>query len=84
MAVASANWPAATSFGDLDAMGALSIWHLLAVAAVVTLLFGGSGRISGVMGDAAKGLRAFRAGLKDEASPDEAAAPPAARARIKA
>ncbi|HLZ74093.1 twin-arginine translocase TatA/TatE family subunit [Phenylobacterium sp.] len=51
-------------------MGALSISHVLAVAAVVTLLFGGRGRISGVMGDAAKGLRAFREGLKDEAPRD--------------
>jgi sec-independent protein translocase protein TatA len=64
-------------------MGALSIWHLLAVAAVATLLLGGRGRISSVMGDAAKGVRAFREGLKDEPSP-EPAAPAAASARIKA
>jgi sec-independent protein translocase protein TatA len=63
-------------------MGALSIGHILAIAAVVTLLFGGRGRISGVMGDAAKGLRAFRDGLKDEA-PQEDAAPPAARVRSR-
>jgi sec-independent protein translocase protein TatA len=53
-------------------MGALSIGHILAVVAVVTLLFGGRGRISGIMGDAAQGLRAFREGLKDEATPEAA------------
>jgi sec-independent protein translocase protein TatA len=77
---------AATESGDLDAMGALSIGHILAVAAVVTLLFGGRGRISGAMGDAAKGLRAFREGLKDEALQQETApppAPPVARTRVR-
>jgi sec-independent protein translocase protein TatA len=47
-------------------MGAFSIWHVLAVAVVALLLFGGRGKLSGIMGDAAKGIRAFRDGLKDE------------------
>ena len=41
---------------------------LYAVAAAViggTSLFGGKGKISNLMGDAAKGVRAFRDGLKD-------------------
>ena len=54
-------------------MGSLSIWHWLVVIAVVAVLFGGKGKISGVMGDFAKGIKAFKAGMKDE---DEAAAPP--------
>jgi sec-independent protein translocase protein TatA len=47
-------------------MGAFSIWHVMAVAVVALLLFGGRGKLSGIMGDAAKGIRAFRDGLKDE------------------
>ncbi|MFN4287237.1 MAG: twin-arginine translocase TatA/TatE family subunit [Brevundimonas sp.] len=43
-----------------------SIWQLLIVAALVLLLFGGRGKLSGLMGDAAKGIRAFRDGLKGE------------------
>ncbi|HEY3948545.1 twin-arginine translocase TatA/TatE family subunit [Phenylobacterium sp.] len=58
-------------------MGALSIWHILLIAAVALLLFGGRGKISSVMGDTAKGIRAFREGLKgeDEAHEEEAAEP---------
>ena len=47
-------------------MGALSIWHILAIAVVALLLFGGGGKISGIMGDAAKGIKAFKDGLKDD------------------
>jgi len=47
-------------------MGSFSIWHWLIVLVVVALLFGGRGRLSGIMGDAAKGIRAFRDGLKGE------------------
>ena len=47
-------------------MGSFSIWHWIVVIAVVALLFGGRGKLSGLMGDAAKGIRAFRDGLKDE------------------
>jgi sec-independent protein translocase protein TatA len=47
-------------------MGGLSIWHWLIVIAVVAVVFGGRGKLSGLMGDAAKGIRAFRDGLKGE------------------
>jgi sec-independent protein translocase protein TatA len=47
-------------------MGSFSIWHWLIVLVVFALLFGGRGKISSVMGDAAKGIRAFRDGLKNE------------------
>ena len=47
-------------------MGAMSWIHWVIVIAVVALLFGGRGKLSGIMGDAAKGIRAFRDGLKDE------------------
>jgi sec-independent protein translocase protein TatA len=51
-------------------MGGFSIWHLLIVAAVVLLLFGGGrGKISDFMGDFAKGIKNFKRGLSDEDVP---------------
>ena len=51
-------------------MGSFSPWHWLIIGAIVLLVFGGRGKLSGIMGDAAKGIRAFREGLKgDEAPP---------------
>jgi sec-independent protein translocase protein TatA len=58
-------------------MGGLSIWHLIFAAVVILLLFGGRGKISGIMGDTAKGIRAFREGLKGEEEAHEEEAPPA-------
>ena len=46
-------------------MGAMGIWHWVIVGLVVLLLFGGRGKLSGLMGDAAKGVKAFKDGLKD-------------------
>jgi sec-independent protein translocase protein TatA len=46
-------------------MGAMGPMHWLLVAVVALLLFGGRGKLSGLMGDAAKGIKAFREGLKD-------------------
>jgi sec-independent protein translocase protein TatA len=46
-------------------MGAFSIWHILALAVIVLLLFGGRGKISDLMGDVAKGIKSFRQGLND-------------------
>ena len=43
--------------------------QILLVAVVAILLFGGLGRISSIMGDMAKGIGAFRKGLKDEDKP---------------
>ena len=59
-------------------MGTFTIWHWLVVLVVVALVFGGRGRLSGIMGDAAKGIKAFREGLKGEeeqAKPEEPAKP---------
>jgi sec-independent protein translocase protein TatA len=58
-------------------MGGLAPWHILLIAIVVLLLFGGRGKLSGLMGDAAKGIRAFRDGLKGEETAPPPAAPPA-------
>lgn len=43
--------------------------QILLVVVVAVLLFGGRGRISSIMGDMAKGIGAFRKGLKDEEKP---------------
>jgi sec-independent protein translocase protein TatA len=52
-------------------VGSFSIWHWAIVAIIVLLLFGGRGKLSGLMGDAAKGVKAFKDGLKDEDKPQE-------------
>jgi len=59
-------------------MGSLSPWHLLILGLLLLLVFGGRGKLSGIMGDAAKGIKAFKDGLKDEDNKPEAAAPPPA------
>jgi sec-independent protein translocase protein TatA len=47
-------------------LGGMSWIHWVIVIGVVAVLFGGRGKLSGLMGDAAKGIRAFREGLKGE------------------
>jgi sec-independent protein translocase protein TatA len=66
-------------------MGSLSIWHVLFAVVVIALLFGGRGRISGIMGDTAKGIKAFREGLKgeEEAHEEEPPAKPLPKAASK-
>lgn len=46
-------------------MGGLAPIHWVFVAIVVLLVFGGRGKLSAMMGDAAKGVKAFKDGLKD-------------------
>jgi sec-independent protein translocase protein TatA len=46
-------------------MGSLSPWHLLVLGLILLLVFGGRGKISGIMGDAAKGIKAFKDGLDE-------------------
>jgi sec-independent protein translocase protein TatA len=55
-------------------MGSFSLMHWMIVLLIVLLLFG-AGKLPRVMGDFAKGIKAFKAGMKDEED-DEAAAPP--------
>ena len=50
-------------------MGGLSIWHILILALVAVVLFGGRGKISDLMGDFAKGIRSFRKGLTEDDPP---------------
>ena len=47
-------------------MGTLSPFHWLIIAVIALLLFGGKGKITGLMGDTAKGIKAFKEGLKDD------------------
>ena len=49
-------------------MGGLSIWHWMIVLAVVLLLFGGSGKVSTLMGDFAKGVKSFKRNMAYEES----------------
>jgi sec-independent protein translocase protein TatA len=53
-------------------MGSFGPIHWIIVAIVVLLLFGGRGKLSGIMGDAAKGIKAFKEGLKDDTSTEVA------------
>jgi sec-independent protein translocase protein TatA len=56
-------------------MGSLSIWHWIIVLAVGLLLFGGRGKISDLMGDFAKGIKAFKKGMADDEKPEDAPKP---------
>jgi sec-independent protein translocase protein TatA len=51
----------------------MSLMHWLVVLAIVLLLFG-AGKLPRVMGDFAKGIKAFKSGMKEPE--DEAAATP--------
>lgn len=57
-------------------MGSFSIWHWIIVLLIVLLLFG-AGKLPAVMGDLAKGVKAFKAGLKDGENEQPPPAPPA-------
>ena len=46
-------------------MGTFSIWHLLILLAVALILFG-RGKISEIMADTAKGIKAFKKGMSDD------------------
>ena len=46
-------------------MGGMSIWHWVILLVIIMVLFG-AGRIPRVMGDLAKGIKSFKAGLKDD------------------
>jgi sec-independent protein translocase protein TatA len=54
-------------------MGSFSLMHWIVVLAIILILFG-AGKLPRVMGDFAKGIKAFKAGMKEE---DETEAAPA-------
>lgn len=61
-------------------MGSFSIWHWLIVLVIVLLLFG-AGKIPKLMGDMAKGVKAFKKGLNED--DDVPAAKPAETQRLE-
>jgi sec-independent protein translocase protein TatA len=56
-------------------MGSFSLMHWIVVLAIILILFG-AGKLPRVMGDFAKGIKAFKAGMKEE-DETEATAPAA-------
>jgi sec-independent protein translocase protein TatA len=46
-------------------MGSFSLSHWLVVLAIILIMFG-AGRIPSAMGDLARGIRAFRTGMRDD------------------
>ncbi len=70
-------------------MGSFSLMHWIVVLAIILILFG-AGKLPRVMGDFAKGIKAFKSGMKEEEDEPEAATaqaqvpPPAAAATAAA
>jgi sec-independent protein translocase protein TatA len=46
-------------------MGFTSAWHWIIVLLVIVIVFG-AGKLPTVMGDLAKGIKNFKAGMKDD------------------
>ena len=55
-------------------MGSFSLMHWIVVLAIILILFG-AGKLPRVMGDFAKGIKAFKAGMKEEDEPEATGAP---------
>ena len=55
-------------------MGSMSLMHWMVVLAIVLLLFG-AGKLPRVMGDFAKGIKAFKAGMKEEEAAESTTPP---------
>jgi sec-independent protein translocase protein TatA len=51
-------------------MGGFSIWHILILAAIALVLFGGRGKVSDLMGDFGKGITSFKKGLAEGGKED--------------
>lgn len=65
-------------------MGGLSIWHWIIVGGVVFVLFGGKFKISDVMGDVAKGIKAFKKGMAEDDAAEAKPVEPSERRAIEA
>jgi len=57
-------------------MGSFSLMHWIVVLAIILILFG-AGKLPRVMGDFAKGIKAFKAGMKEDDEVEPTAAHPA-------
>ncbi|HEU0095121.1 MAG TPA: twin-arginine translocase TatA/TatE family subunit [Rhizomicrobium sp.] len=51
-------------------MGSFSWVHILILAAIALVLFGGRGKVSDLMGDFGKGINSFKKGLSDHDKED--------------
>lgn len=51
-------------------MHAPGIWGIIIIAIVVVLLFG-RGKISGMMGEVASGIKAFQKGMREDDKPSQ-------------
>ena len=60
-------------------MGGIGVWQIVLILAIVLILFG-AGKLPRVMGDIAKGVKSFKAGLKEEQAVKEV---PKAQARTE-
>ncbi len=61
-------------------MGTFSVWHWMIFLVIALLLFGGSGKISSIMGDVAKGIKSFKKGMTEE---DDVASSPDAPKKLE-
>ena len=50
-------------------MGTFSIWHILILAVIALILFGGRGKVSDLMGDFGKGINSYKKGLAEKDDP---------------
>jgi len=55
-------------------MGSFSLMHWIVVLAIIIILFG-AGKLPRLMGDFAKGIKIFKAGMKEEDEPETTASP---------
>jgi sec-independent protein translocase protein TatA len=60
---------------------AFGVTEMLIILAIVLVIFG-AGKLPSVMGDLAKGVRNFKAGMKDDPEPPPTAAPAPPIARL--
>lgn len=48
----------------------IGIWQIVLILAIVLIIFG-AGKLPRVMGDVAKGVKAFKSGMKEGQNPEE-------------
>jgi sec-independent protein translocase protein TatA len=54
-----------------DHVLSLSVWKIIIIGGIIALLFG-KGKISGMMGDVAQGIKAFKKGMSEDDSQPKA------------
>ncbi len=59
----------------------IGIWQIVLILVIVLLIFG-AGKLPRVMGDFAKGIKSFKAGMKEGAEPPPSPPPSATQPRV--